>query len=95
MKLARSHMISKIDEYSRDVLGIPLKELMQKSGAAVAKVIRERAPKNKYVVILAGRGNNGGDGYAAAVDVMDEYDVTVYNIFPEGQKRTVSRCSST
>lgn len=91
MKLARSNMISKIDEYSRDVLGIPLKELMQKSGAAVAKVIRERAPKNKHVVILAGRGNNGGDGYAAAVDIMDEYDVTVYNIFPDGQKNKEGR----
>ena len=86
MKLARSSMISKIDKYSQNELGISIKELMAKSGEAVAKVIRERAPKNKPVIILAGKGNNGGDGYAAALRIMNEYDVTVYDIFSAGQK---------
>lgn len=86
MKLATSAMISKIDEYSKNKLGISLKSLILKSGSAVARVIRKRAPKNKYVVILAGKGNNGADGYAAAVDIMGEYDVTVYDIFSAGQK---------
>ncbi len=86
MKLATSSMIKEIDEYSKTKLGIPIKELMDKSGEAVAKVIRARAPKSKYVVILAGKGNNGGDGYAAAVKLMDEYDITVYDIFSAGQK---------
>ena len=80
MKLATSKMISMIDKYSKEELGIPISELMDKSGEAVAKVIRERAPKNKPVVILAGKGNNGGDGYAAALKIMNDYDVTVYDI---------------
>ncbi len=86
MKLATSSMIKLIDEFSNTELGIPIKTLMDKSGDAVAKVIRARAPKNKYMVILAGKGNNGGDGYAAAMKLMDEYDITVYDIFSAGQK---------
>lgn len=91
MKLATSSMIKQIDEYSRTKLGIPIKELMDKSGEAVAKVVRARAPKNKYIVMLAGKGNNGGDGYAAAVKLMDEYDVTVYDIFSAGQQSAEGR----
>lgn len=91
MKLATSKMISMIDKYSKDELGIPISELMDKSGEAVAKVIRERAPKNKPVVILAGKGNNGGDGYAAALKIMNDYDVTVYDIFSAGQKTEEGR----
>jgi NAD(P)H-hydrate epimerase len=86
MKLAGSKMISKIDEYSKNELGIPIKALMKKSGEAVARVIRERTKKGRRVVILAGKGNNGGDGYAAAIDIMNDYDVTVYDIFSAGQK---------
>ena len=86
MKLATSSMIKCIDEFSEKELGIPIKILMDKSGEAVAKVVRARAPKNKYIVILAGKGNNGGDGYAAAVKLMEEYDITVYDIFSSGQK---------
>lgn len=91
MKLATSAMISKIDEYSKNELGVPIKQLMDKSGEAVAKVVRARAPRDKDVVILAGKGNNGGDGYAAAVKLMDEYAITVYDIFSSGQKTTEGR----
>lgn len=86
MKLATSDMIREIDNYSQNELGIPVFELMKKSGEAVARAIRARAPKNKDVVILAGKGNNGGDGYAAATLIQNEYSVIVYDIFDMGQK---------
>ncbi len=85
MKLAVSSQISQIDAYCAEVLGIPTRELMKKSGHAVAKVIRDRA-KGERVVILSGKGNNGGDGYAAACEIINEYSVTVFDIFSEGQK---------
>ena len=84
-------MIVKIDEYCQNELGIPIKELMDKSGEAVAKAVRARAPKGKDVVILAGKGNNGGDGYAAAVKLFDEYPITVYDVFSGGQKSPEGR----
>lgn len=86
MKLATSDMIRKIDSYSQNELGITVKALMKKSGEAVAAAIRERAPKEKELVILAGTGNNGGDGYAAATILQGEYSITVFDIFGKGQR---------
>ena len=84
-------MIARIDEYSQNVLGIPISTLIDRSGDAVARVVRERAPKNRHLVVLAGKGNNGADGYAAAIKLMDEYDITVYDVFGEGQKTPAGR----
>ena len=86
MQLATSDMIGKIDEYSQNQLGISIKKLMEKSGEAVADSVISRVPFGGSVAILAGKGNNGGDGYAAAVKLMDKYSVTVYDVFSSGQK---------
>ena len=86
MKLATSDMISKIDAYSAEKLAIPTLELMKKSGIAVADAVRKRVPEGSRVVILAGGGNNGGDGYAAAVELIEGYSVLVFDVFSRGQK---------
>lgn len=86
MKLANSTLISKIDAYSQNELGIPIKTLMERSGDAVAKTVKKMTGAGKRVAILAGKGNNGGDGYAAAIKLMADYEVTVYDIFSQGQK---------
>lgn len=86
MKLAISSMISKIDTFSAKTLGLSVKTLMEKSGIAVADTVRARVKSGSAVIVLAGKGNNGGDGYAAAVSLMDEYNVTVLDIFGLGQK---------
>ena len=44
--------------------GTPLYELMKCAGAALAQVALERSPH--AAVVLAGSGNNGGDGWVAA-----------------------------
>lgn len=86
MKLALSATISEIDAFCEKKLGLPVVDLMKKSGEAVADAVRKRTPLGKTVIVLAGKGNNGGDGYATAVELMDEYDVTVYDVFSKGQK---------
>ena len=86
MKLALSSTISDIDKFSANNLGIPVVNLMKKSGEAVADTVRKRVPLGSDIVILAGKGNNGGDGYAAAVELFNEYSVTVYDVFSKGQK---------
>ena len=55
-------------------LGVPIYELMDAAGAALAdcavRCLQKNAktgPKHGAVCILCGPGNNGGDGYAAAV----------------------------
>lgn len=86
MKLAVSSMISKIDAFCESELGISTERLMQKSGVAVADAVRKKIPRGGSVVILAGKGNNGGDGYATACELIGEYKVKVYDVFGKGQK---------
>jgi NAD(P)H-hydrate epimerase len=49
-------------------LGIPGPRLMENAGAGAARLItRERGPvRGRRVVIVCGRGNNGGDGFVVA-----------------------------
>ncbi|QLK26767.1 NAD(P)H-hydrate dehydratase [Natrinema zhouii] len=56
-------------------LGVPRKQLMESSGHAVARAVRAVADPGARVVVVAGRGNNGGDAFVAA-RFLDEYDVT-------------------
>ncbi len=86
MLLAMSSQIKEIDKYSAESLGIPVLALMEKAGSAVAKAVRERTEAGKSVVIFAGKGNNGGDGYAAAAELLQDYGVTVFDVFSSGQK---------
>jgi hydroxyethylthiazole kinase-like uncharacterized protein yjeF len=51
--------------------GVPGEELMARAGAAVAEAVAERAPGGR-VVILCGKGNNGGDGLVAARLLREE-----------------------
>ena len=91
MKLALSSMISNIDRFSSESLGVSVLELMDRSAEAVAKTVREKVLPNSDVVILAGKGNNGGDAYAAACKLIDEYNVIIYDVFGEGQKSEAGR----
>lgn len=91
MKLAVSSMISEIDSFSAEKLNLSVKELMRKSGEAVADTVRSRVSPGSTVIVLAGKGNNGGDGYAAAVSLMEEYDLTVFDVLGKGQKNEAGR----
>ena len=84
--LVHPSMIPEIDKYASETLGIPTATLMHRAGSAVARAVRSYAPKGTSVAIFAGKGNNGGDGYAAAVELFDEYKVTVYDVFSVGQR---------
>lgn len=91
MKLVTSPQISEIDAYAKNKLSIPMQELISRAGRAVAKVVRERIEKSGRIVILAGRGNNGADGYATAIELLSDYDVVVYDVLQAGQKTDVGR----
>jgi len=56
--------------------GMPAFELMSRAGRAVADMAHRVAPDTGRMVIVAGGGNNGGDGYAAA-RVLSESNVRV------------------
>src|SRR5262249_14942421 len=47
-------------------IGLPAVVLMENAGAAVARVVDERFASARRLLILCGKGNNGGDGFVAA-----------------------------
>ncbi|MEE0704989.1 MAG: NAD(P)H-hydrate epimerase, partial [Adlercreutzia sp.] len=58
--------------------GTSLLELMTRAGHAVAEAATQLQPSGGGVVVLAGSGNNGGDGWVAAQDLADRgYAVTL------------------
>ena len=58
--------------------GTPLLELMKRAGRALADVVMARVGADARVVVLAGSGNNGGDGWVAARILADVgYQVVV------------------
>ena len=51
------------DRHAISEAGIPGTVLMENAGAAVARVVAERHPAASRIVVLCGRGMNGGDGF--------------------------------
>jgi NAD(P)H-hydrate epimerase len=61
-------------------LGIPGGHLMERAGAAVARELM-RAFEPESVVVYAGKGNNGGDGFVVARELFNAgVEVTVFAI---------------
>jgi hydroxyethylthiazole kinase-like uncharacterized protein yjeF len=46
--------------------GIPSMSLMENAGSAVARFVLQELPDVERIVVLCGKGNNGGDGFVAA-----------------------------
>ena len=86
MRICSSDMIPLIDNYAAQVMSIPTSVLMERAGEAVARCVRSLASADSSVLIYAGGGNNGGDGYAAAVKLSDYATVTVLDVFASGQR---------
>lgn len=74
-------------------LGVSQKQLMESSGNAVASVVSEIADPGDEVTVVAGRGNNGGDGCVAA-RFLEEYEVvTVLIGRPESIGTEIARAN--
>jgi NAD(P)H-hydrate epimerase len=51
------------DRHTIEEAGVPGPVLMENAGSAVARVVRQRFPRAERIVVLCGKGNNGGDGF--------------------------------
>lgn len=65
MKLVTSKQIQEIDLIAVKHYKIPSLKLMENAGRAVADIIKERTVPKDSILIIVGRGNNGGDGLVA------------------------------
>ena len=58
--------------------GIPVNELMEQVGNAIADRIRRELEPGKSILILCGKGNNGGDGFVVCRSLAKEYRCHVF-----------------
>lgn len=82
-----------IDQYTIEEIGIPSMVLMEKAAMAACEEITARFTKEKTVLVVAERGNNGGDGIAMARILSSlGYKVDIYEI--GGVKRASQQYAS-
>jgi NAD(P)H-hydrate epimerase len=64
MKVVTPAQMRLVDDKAINEIGVPSLDLMESAGRAVAEVAADYEPTT--VVVLAGPGNNGGDGFVAS-----------------------------
>src|SRR3974377_1493163 len=80
MKLVTAAQMRELDRRTIQDLGVPSLVLMENAGRGTYRVLRREFPDlSGPVVVLAGRGNNGGDGFVVARYLAnDGFPVTVF-----------------
>ena len=67
------------DSYTINSLKIPSEELMRRAGLAIADEVAAVAEASDKILVVCGTGNNGGDGYVCAEDLLRRgFNVKVY-----------------
>jgi len=74
MKILTAGQMQKIDRLSTERYGVPSLTLMENAGHGVVEFLAKRfVPLEHHrIVILCGRGNNGGDGFVVARMLRDQ-----------------------
>lgn len=65
-KIVRSEQVRAIEPKAAQIAGCSLFELMQRAGQAAFQTLRQEWPTAHHIVVVAGHGNNAGDGYVVA-----------------------------
>ncbi len=84
IKVLTAEQMREVDRLTTERFGIPSIILMENAAHAVARVITEKlggSVKGKSILILCGKGNNGGDGAALARLLHDEGARVEVNLF--------------
>jgi hydroxyethylthiazole kinase-like uncharacterized protein yjeF len=79
MKLPTPQEMASLERRTCETAGVTVAALMERAGARTAQVARRllEGRGGRRVVVLAGKGNNGGDGLVAARDLVGDARVTV------------------
>jgi ADP-dependent NAD(P)H-hydrate dehydratase / NAD(P)H-hydrate epimerase len=86
MKALTAAEMRDVDRLTTERYGVPSSQLMENAGAAAANVtLREislhfQSPV-RHVVVLCGKGNNGGDGFVAARHLREQIRQTCVVLF--------------
>lgn len=80
MQYIADNLIAKyIDDISINTIGVPSIVLMERAAEAVANIIASASDISNSILVICGKGNNGGDGIAIARLLHNRgYDVTIH-----------------
>jgi len=85
MKIVTSRQMSEIESLAYSE-GASTTEFMEEAGSGVALIVQDYVEKHgigRTVILLCGKGNNGGDAYVAGTYLLNlDYDVTAIQIIP-------------
>jgi ADP-dependent NAD(P)H-hydrate dehydratase / NAD(P)H-hydrate epimerase len=89
MKLVTAAEMRELDRRTIEDLGVPSVVLMENAGRSTYQVLRREFPElSGAVAVLAGRGNNGGDGLVVARYLAnDGFPVSVFLLASRDQVR--------
>lgn len=82
IKIVRGEDVKILDKRTMEYGGIASSELMERSALAMAEYLNKEFGPGKRYCIFAGRGNNGGDGFALA-RLLPDAKVRVFHISSE------------
>lgn len=79
MKIVTAKEMNEIDRETINIYGLSGIILMERAGIAVSRVVTNLYEFDNKIIVLSGRGNNGGDGLVVARELSNKgKDVCVY-----------------
>ena len=94
MKLLTREQSQDLDSFAIDKCKIPGIDLMNSAGEKVAETVKNQIGDDTgaKILILCGKGNNGGDGFAAATYLKEEgYNIEIHSLVEQENIKTDSR----
>ena len=79
LKLYSSAQMRAADSYTINTLKVSSEKLMRRAGVAIAEEVAASAAAEDKILVVCGTGNNGGDGYVCARELISRgLNVSVY-----------------
>jgi len=87
MKLVTASQMQELDSKTINEIGIPSLVLMENAARGVANAVIRFFPQAKKILVVAGKGNNGGDGIAAGriLKIRNRREVHVFLPYEEDE----------
>ncbi len=81
MKVVDKQTMKQLDKHMIEQMNIPSLLLMENAAFGISSLVAEKFGLDSPIVVICGAGNNGGDGFAVARQLMAKgYGVSVYLI---------------
>lgn len=92
MRVASAKEMLRIEEEAIKRMDVSIRDLMERAGKEVADEVSRMIPAQEHVVIVCGKGNNGGDGLVAGRYLYEMgYVPTVFVLAPPEELSDAAR----